>query len=29
MVSRLTVEGNAKTEERSMEMPPDDSNDEN
>jgi hypothetical protein len=29
MASRLTVEGNAKTEERSMEMPPDDSNDWN
>jgi len=29
MVSRLTVEGNAKTGERSMGIPPDDSNDEN
>jgi hypothetical protein len=27
MVSRLTVEGNAKTGERSMKIPPDDSND--
>jgi hypothetical protein len=26
MVSRLSVEGNAKTRERSMEIPPDDSN---